>query len=151
MRNPAHLVGIVTLVLVVASPVLGQEASPVGHVKVVGGSAFILREGVVIPARLGQAVFEADGLSTAADGRIGVTLRDNTRVSLGASSEIRLSRFVYAPAEGRVAFVLRVARGVMAYVSGQIAELSPDAVRLETPAAILGVRGTNLVIRVEPS
>ncbi len=34
MRNPAHLVGVVTLVLVVASPVLGQEASPVGHVKV---------------------------------------------------------------------------------------------------------------------
>jgi hypothetical protein len=33
-------------------------------------------------------------------------------------------------------------------VSGRIAKLSPDAVRLETPSAILGVRGTQMVIRV---
>jgi len=33
-------------------------------------------------------------------------------------------------------------------VSGQIAKLAPDAVRLETPAAIVGVRGTTLGIEV---
>jgi hypothetical protein len=32
-------------------------------------------------------------------------------------------------------------------VSGRIAKLAPDSVRLETPAAIVGVRGTSLVIR----
>jgi hypothetical protein len=34
-------------------------------------------------------------------------------------------------------------------VAGRIAKLAPDAVRLETPAAIVGVRGTSLVIRVQ--
>jgi hypothetical protein len=63
---------------------------------------------------------------------------------------VRLDRFVYAPAEGRLAVVLNIVRGVAAYVSGQIAKLSPDAVRLETPAAIVGVRGTSLALRVEP-
>jgi len=39
-------------------------------------------------------------------------------------------------------------RGVAVYASGQIAKLSPDAVRLETPAAIVGVRGTTVGLRV---
>jgi hypothetical protein len=46
--------------------------------------------------------------------------------------------------------VLRFVRGVTAYVSGRLAKLAPDAIRLETPAAIVGVRGTTLAIRVQP-
>ena len=79
-----------------------------------------------------------------------ITLKDDTRVSLGPSSEVRLDRFVYAPAEGQLGFVLRIVRGVAAYVSGRIAKLSPDSIRLETPTAIVGVRGTTLALRVTP-
>jgi hypothetical protein len=46
--------------------------------------------------------------------------------------------------------VIKFVRGAAAYVSGHIAKLAPDAIRLETPAAIVGVRGTTLAIRVEP-
>ena len=52
-------------------------------------------------------------------------------------------------AAGNMAFVLRIVRGIAAYVSGRIAKLSPDAVRLETPTSIVGVRGTHMLIRVE--
>ena len=44
---------------------------------------------------------------------------------------------------------LDLVRGVAAYVSGRIAKLAPDSIRLETPAAIIGVRGTTLAIRVQ--
>ena len=98
----------------------------------------------------GQVVFEADGLRTGPDGRLGITLKDDTRVSLGPSSEVRLDRFMYAPADGQLGFVLKVVRGVAAYVSGRIAKLSPDSIRLETPEAIVGVRGTTLALRVIP-
>ena len=63
---------------------------------------------------------------------------------------MRVDRFVFAPAEGRMGVVLNVVRGVMAYVSGRIAKLSPDSIRLETPAAVMGVRGTTLALRVNP-
>ena len=53
-------------------------------------------------------------------------------------------------AEGRLGLVLNMVRGVMAYVSGRIAKLSPDSIRLETPAAVVGVRGTTLALRVVP-
>jgi hypothetical protein len=150
MTNPRFALGVVVLVLAGSAPVWGQETAAVGRIKVVSGSAFILRQSATIPAELGQAVFETDGLRTGADGRIGVTLKDDTRVSLGPNSEARIDRFVYAPADGRLGFVFNIVRGVAAYVSGQIAKLAPDSIRLETPAAIVGVRGTSLAVRVEP-
>ena len=122
----------------------------VGRVKIASGSVFIVRASGLLPAQAGQVLFEADGLRTGPDGRIGITLKDDTRVSLGPSSEVRLDRFAYAPGDGQLGFVLRMVRGAAAYVSGRIAKLSPDAVRLETPQAIVGVRGTTLAIRVTP-
>jgi hypothetical protein len=124
-----------------------KEATPAGKIKIASGAVFIVRGGQTIPAQAGQPVFEADTLKTGPDGRLGLTMKDDTRLSLGPSSEIRLDRFAYAPAEGRLGFVLSVVRGVAAYVSGRIAKLAPDSVRLETPAAIVGVRGTTLVLR----
>ena len=124
-----------------------QEPNAAGRIKIASGAVFIVRGGQTLTAQPGQVVYEADTLRTGADGKLGLTLKDDTRLSLGPSSEIRLDRFAYAPAEGRLGFVLNVVRGVAAYVSGRIAKLAPDAVRLETPAAIVGVRGTTVVLR----
>ncbi len=138
--------------LVAGSPAFANSLQPApgteaGRIKIAQGSVFIVRGGATIPAKLGEVVYEADTLRTGADGKLGLTLKDDTRLSLGPSSEIRLDRFAYAPAEGRFGFVLNVVKGVAAYVSGRIAKLAPDAVKLETPAAIVGVRGTTIVIR----
>lgn len=141
---------VLALMLGVAAPVSAQQPSPSGNIKVASGQAFIVRNATATPAQVGEPVFEADSLRTGADGLIGVTMKDDTRISLGPNSEARLDRFVYTPAEGRLAFVLRIARGTAAYVSGHIAKLAPDAVRLETPAAIVGVRGTTLAVLVGP-
>jgi len=136
---------------IAAAPAFAQlPQTPVGRIKIASGSAYIVRNGSQLAAQAGQPIFEADGLRTGADGRLGVTLKDDTRVSLGPSSEMRVDRFVFAPAEGRMSVVLNVVRGVMAYVSGRIAKLSPDSIRLETPAAVMGVRGTTMALHVNP-
>jgi hypothetical protein len=126
-----------------------EERTGAGRVKVASGAAFIVRDGHDIPATPGQIIMQADVLRTGADGKLGVTLNDDTRLSLGASSEVRVARFSYGAADGGLALVLKFVRGAAAYVSGRIAKLSPDSVRLETPAAIVGVRGTTLAIRVD--
>jgi hypothetical protein len=133
-----------------ATPAFAQQSSPAGRVKVVSGSAFIVRAGSAVPAEVGQSLFETDGIRTGDDGRIGITLDDDTRVSLGPSSEVRLDSFRYAPAQGSVGLAMRFLRGVAVYVSGQIAKLAPDSIRLETPSAIVGVRGTSLAVHVVP-
>lgn len=149
MTNPRWWVAALVLVCV-ATPVVAQERPVAGRIKVSTGSALIVRDGAQIPAQVGQVVFEADGLRTGGDGKIGVTLNDDTRLSLGPSSEITLQRFTYAPADSGFGLVLKFVRGAATYVSGRIAKLAPDSIRLETPAAIIGVRGTTLAINVLP-
>jgi hypothetical protein len=142
-------IGVVALALA-ATPAFAQQTAAAGRVKLVSGAALIIRGGTEIRAQVGQVVYEADSLRTGADGHIGVTLQDDTRVALGPGSEVRLDRFAYAPVEGKLALVLKIVRGVAAYVAGRIAKLSPDSIRLETPAAIVGVRGTMLAVSVVP-
>jgi hypothetical protein len=143
-------VGVLGIVVASVTPAFAQQPPAAGHVKVVSGSAFVVRGGAMIPAQPGQAIYQSDALRTGADGALGITLQDDTRVSLGPSSEVRVDRFLFAPGESGVGMVLKFMRGVAAYVSGRMAKLAPDSVRLETPAAIVGVRGTTIAIRVEP-
>ncbi len=150
MTTSRTWVAALVLACVVASPVAAQERPVAGRIKVATGTAFVVRDGVQTPAQVGQVVFEADALRTGADGKVGVTLSDDTRLSLGPNSEFRLERFTYAPADSGFALVLRFVKGVSTYVSGRIAKLAPDSIRLETPAAIIGVRGTTLAISVQP-
>jgi len=140
---------LITTVLV-SAPAFAQQPTPAGHVKIATGRSFIVRQNITIPAKPGDAVFAIDTLRTEADGTIGVTMIDDTRISLGPASEVRLERYVFAPAEGGLGMVLNFVRGVAAYVSGRMAKLAPDSIRLETPAAIVGVRGTTVAIRVGP-
>lgn len=135
------------VLLLAAASASAQEPAAAGRIKIASGSAFIVRSSGTVRAQPGEDVYQADTLKTGSDGRMGITLKDDTRLSLGPNSEIRLDRFAFAPAEGKLEFVLKVVRGVAGYVSGKIAKIAPDAVRLETPSAIVGVRGTTLVLR----
>jgi hypothetical protein len=140
--------GVLVIAMLSAAPVAAEQAVPAGHIKVATGAAYIVRQNTTIPAKPGDAVFPTDTLRTQANGVLGVTLADDTRVSLGPDSEMRLERYVFAPADGALGMVLNFVKGVAAYVSGRMAKLAPDAVRLETPAAIVGVRGTTVAIKV---
>lgn len=149
MSNPGWLVAALILVCSATSAV-AQERPVAGRIKVASGAAFVVRDGAQTPAQVGQVVFEADGLRTGADGKVGVTLNDDTRLSLGPNSELKLDRFTYAPADSNFSLVLKFVKGAATYVSGRIAKLAPDSIRLETPASIIGVRGTTLAIQVQP-
>jgi hypothetical protein len=145
MKMPVCVVAL----LLAAVPAFAQEQPAAGQIKIASGSVVIVRGTSTIPAQAGQPVYEADTLRTGDDGKVGITLKDDTRLSLGPNSEVRLDRFAFAPAEGRLGFVLKVVKGVAAYVSGQIAKIAPDAVRLETPSAIVGVRGTTVILHAQ--
>ena len=150
-----RVAGVCALVVVagplwLAGPAFAQaKPAAAGRIKSTSGTVSIVRGGAAVAAHAGDQVFQSDSLRTGTDGRVGLTLADDTRVSLGPSSEVRLDRFAFAPAEGRMALAIAFVRGVAAYVSGRIAKLAPDAIRLETPAAIVGVRGTALAIRID--
>jgi hypothetical protein len=146
--NKSTLFALVVVGCTVASPAVAQDRPAAGRIKVSSGDAYVLRDGAQAPAQLGQVVYESDGLRTGAGGKIGVTLNDDTRLSLGPNSELKLEKFTFAPADSNFSLVLKFIKGASTYVSGRIAKMAPGATRLETPAAIIGVRGTTLAINV---
>lgn len=125
-----------------------QEA-PVGFVKTLSGTATVTHGASVTPAALAMPLYENDRLETGGDGELGVTFRDNTRLSLGPDSRIELKRFVFKPAAKQYGFILGLAYGTLEYISGLTEKLAPDAISIETPGFTVGARGTRLLVRTE--
>jgi hypothetical protein len=132
-----------------ASAQENAAGEPIGYVKTVQGEAFVVRGAARIAAEPGTAVYRSDVLETGADSALGLTLKDSTRLSMGASTELTLSRFEFVPSQNQLGFVARITRGTLLYVSGVIAKLSADAVSVETPVATIAVRGTRFLVKVE--
>jgi hypothetical protein len=78
-----------------------------------------------------------------------VILKDDTSLSLGPNSVVVVDQFLFAPAEGKLSLVTRMVQGTAVYISGIIAKLSPQSVRLETPNATIGTRGTRFLVKVD--
>ena len=136
--------------LVAVLPLSIWGAEPVvGSVKTVQGAATVHRGAEVIPIREGLHLLLNDSLQTSANGRVGAILQDGTRISLGPNTELKVDRFLYDPAAGKFGLLLRLGRGAMAYISGKIAQFSPGAATVETPAGVLGLRGTHFAISFE--
>lgn len=63
-------------------------ADAIGVVRLAEGAAVIRRSGRALPAVPGLAMLESDTLETGRDGRLGVILRDDTRIALGPDSSV---------------------------------------------------------------
>lgn len=126
-----------------------EEARPVGYVMKVDGEASVLHAGQSLPASVGLALHVGDSLHTGDAGSMGVTLEDNTVMSLGPNSELSVDRFLYAPAQDQLGFSAMLRHGTLNFIDGIIAKLRPEAVELKTPSGTIGVRGTHFLVKVD--
>ncbi|NIA70940.1 hypothetical protein HBA54_20270 [Pelagibius litoralis] len=135
------------LLLLGGTPTAAQQEQ-VALVKVIAGEAYALRAEQRAELDVGEAIFAKDIVETA-DGSVGLTFKDGSRISIGPNSRVQFTQFQFAPAEGQLSFLIEFFRGTMLYVSGVIAKLSPDAVKVKTPVATVAVRGTRFLAEVE--
>jgi hypothetical protein len=149
-RASRLLVGVLLSLLTGAMAPGVAFANDVGTVKTSKGTAAVERGGQRFPAPPGTKVREGDVVVTGADGSVGVTFNDNSLLSVGPDSRLVIDRFAFDATTHKGAFQASLERGTLAGVSGKIAKQSPDAMKVRTPAALLGVRGTEFVIRTEP-
>ena len=83
------------------------------------------------PAKAGDLLEQADVLITGANGSVGVTLIDNSRLSAGPNSRVELKQFRFNPTTQEGESLTKLHRGTLAIVSGQIAKRSPDAMKVK--------------------
>lgn len=124
-------------------------ASDVGQIKVVAGAVHLEREGKHLPVQVGTNVRQSDTLVTGPDGTVGVTFTDNSLLSAGPNSVLAIDRYVFDSTTHAGQFDTSLKKGTLAVISGKIVKQSPGAMRVRTPASIMGVRGTEFAVRVD--
>ncbi len=123
-----------------------SQTTGIGMIKSLTGDVTIVRTAPV-QARVGDLLNATDTIEVGA-GSVGLTFRDGTRVSLGPKTRFEISKFEFDPVEGKLGLFLKLISGKLQYISGRIAKLAPDSVKVETPVATVGVRGTRFVVEV---
>jgi len=131
--------------LVLAFPAFAND---VGQIKTAHGSVQLERAGQKMNVAAGMAVQQADVIVTGADGAVGVTFTDNSLLSAGPNTVLAIDRYAFDSTTHAGQFDASVRKGTLAVVSGNIVKQSPEAMRIHTPASIMGVRGTEFVVRV---
>jgi hypothetical protein len=136
------------LLMVTAGAADAAAIAPIAQVKNVTGQVVILRSGERLTAEVGDPLFEKDIIETGPDGGIGFTFVDNTVFSAGPSSQLGLDEFRFDSKNFRGSMLADMRQGTLAVVSGDITRRAPGAMKIKTPTAVLGVRGTTFAVQV---
>jgi hypothetical protein len=135
--------------MLLMNSVWADELPPIGYVKNITGEATVTTSGDIIRAKVGTPIYQSSVLNTRTQSSMGITLKDATVISLGPETEFAIDEYAYAPAKNKLKLGSRITKGSLNYVSGVIAKLQPEAVKIKTPAGTIGVRGTRFVVKVE--
>ena len=123
-------------------------AADVGLVKVSKGNVQIQRGTEKLPAPVGAAIHPNDVIVTGADGSAGVTFTDNSLVSVGPNSVFAIDKYSFDTTTHQGEFQGNLRQGRLAAISGKMVKQSPESMKIRTPSAIMGVRGTEFVVEV---
>jgi hypothetical protein len=117
-----------------------------GVVKTARGSAAIERAGAKIALSPGAKVNQGDRIVTGSDGYLGITMRDDTLLTLGPGSILALDTYGFDAKTHDGSFLATLTRGVLSVVTGLIAKRSPDSFAVKTRISTMGVRGTEFIV-----
>ncbi len=119
----------------------------VGQVAILQGSASVTR-GNAAPAALrgSDPIFKSDALQTGANSSLGITFDDQTTFSLSANTRLVVDEFVYEQGGKNNAATFNVTVGTAAFVASLVAKTGD--MKVTTPEATLGIRGTTGVVDV---
>ena len=124
-------------------------AADVGLIKVSKGSVQIQRGAAKMPATVGAGVQASDVIVTGADGSAGITFTDNSLVSVGPGSVFAIDKYSFDTTTHQGEFEGNLKQGRLAAISGKMVKQSPESMKIRTPSAIMGVRGTEFLVQVD--
>ncbi|MCP3384423.1 FecR domain-containing protein [Bradyrhizobium sp. CCGUVB4N] len=130
--------------------VLDSASTPIGKVVAADGSVIIEHAGAAIvqanvagdaiQTKIGDPVYSGDVVRTGADGRVGINFVDGTSFNLSSNAHMTLDEYVYDPTGKSNSTVFNLTRGTFVFVAGQVAKTGD--MKIETPVATMGIRGT---------
>jgi hypothetical protein len=95
----------------------------------------------------GDDVAFKEEIDTKEDGRAEILFLDRSSLSVGPNARVVIDDFVYSPQNDTGSLVIRAMEGVFRYVGGALSK-NENAVTIETPTAVVGIRGGIAVVEV---
>lgn len=140
------LKSIIFFIAVIVLPI-GASAN-IGDVIEQKGNAVIERDKDVFESAIGLGVESYDTVKTQ-NGSTAIQFVDETRVDVTPHSKLVIDEFVYDPNTSTGSLALKASLGTVRYASGQIAKNSRQNIKISTPTAVIGVRGTDFSMTVD--
>lgn len=120
----------------------------IGEVALAQREVTTIIAGRTAPLKARDSVVQNQTVSTGVESLARIAFHDLTSVAIGPQATIKLDRFLYNPdATGR-AITLNAARGAFRFVTGNT---KSEDIRINTPVATIGVRGTIVDVLVQGS
>jgi hypothetical protein len=87
---------------------------------------------------VGSGVHANETVRTGSSGKAGLQFHDQSNLSVGPSSSVRLDKFVYDPNKGSGSTVIEATRGAFRFSTGG---QNKGEIKVKTPYGTLGMRG----------
>ncbi|MBI5322345.1 FecR domain-containing protein [Bradyrhizobium sp.] len=121
------------------------DTPKVGQAEVIRNEVVNATQAQSVPINVGDNVMRDDVIRTSADANARFGLIDNTKLTLGPASTLKIDRAVLADQSRYKQITIRLTEGAFRFITGNSDKKS---YRIETPSASIGVRGTILDIRI---
>jgi hypothetical protein len=127
----------------------GAGAQSAGEVEFSRGVGFAQTPGQT-PRTLGKGLplREGDRLTTSDGGSAIIKLEDGTRMTVRPNSELVLTQYHFRENAPDNSMLMQLVRGGFRAVTGLISKGAPNAARVQTSTATIGIRGTDFDARV---
>ena len=136
------LAPLILLALTAAAPVRAADQAVVTELS--GQVTATTADGRARDLGEGSVVFATETVATGPEGRISLRFTDGSRFDLGPDAAMVVERYVYTPRGAENRITTRILRGTFRFVSGLIARLRPESMRVDLPVAAIGIRGTRV-------
>jgi hypothetical protein len=125
------------------------QAQSAGEVEFARGVGFAQTPGQG-PRTLGRGLplREGDRLTTSEGATAIIKLQDGTRMTVRPNSELVLQQYQFRENAPDNSFLMQLVRGGFRAVTGVISKNSPNAARIQTNTATIGIRGTDFDARL---
>ena len=147
--NPArHGMCLMVLAAGLLAP-LAASAQAVGQVEFARGVGYAQTPGQ--GARImgkGMELREGDTLSTSEGSSAIIRMQDGTRMTLRPGTDLVLQRFQYREGAANNSMVMQLFSGGLRAITGLISKNAPEAAKLQTKTATIGIRGTDFDARL---
>lgn len=139
------LSGALVSALLISLPAQAQDARS-GTFKSLQGAVVVQDKQELHVAKSGEPLQPGQRISTGPKDAASLVLRDGTAIVIAPGSSVGLTKFEYDPVTHSGGMLVDVYNGSIRMISGWLGKAHPEAVKVRSPFAMTGIRGTDFIV-----